>query len=217
VDLTLGSGEILGLIGPNGAGKTTLLNALSGFQRLTGGTVHMNGQTITGWTTQKRARNGLVRTFQGVRLFSGVSVLDNVEASGLAMGLNRRAAKERARGLLREFGFDRRLHERAGNLSAGDERLVGIVRALAARPRFLLLDEPAAGLNEQESQGLRDLLIMTRDVYGCGLCIVEHDMRLIMGCCERIQVLASGRTLANGSPKEIRANQAVIDAYLGAT
>ena len=215
VDLTLYPGEILGLIGPNGAGKTTLLNALSGFQRLSDGTVEMNGRSIARWASHRRARNGLARTFQSVRLFADLTVLDNVEAAGLAVGMRRAVAKRQAVEVLKRFGLIDRAGALARDLPCGEERLVGIARALACEPRYLLLDEPAAGLNEQESEQLRALLIDTRDLVGCGLCIVEHDMRLIMGCCERIQVLASGRTLAEGSPAEIRSDSSVIDAYLG--
>ena len=200
VDLELAKGEILGLIGPNGAGKTTLVNALSGFQRLTDGSVQLRGEAITNWSSHRRVRNGAVRSFQAVRLFPRLSVFENVEAAALGVGRSRAAARRRTRELLTEFGLADRADVEAAALPHGDERRVGIVRALATDPEFLLLDEPAAGLNEHESDALGVVLGTIRDSIGCGLCVIEHDMRLIMSRCDRIQVLAFGQTLAVGSP-----------------
>ena len=216
VDLQLAKGEILGLIGPNGAGKTTLVNALSGFQRLTEGAVELRGDDITDWSSHRRVRNGVVRSFQAVRLFPRLSVFENVEAAALAARRNRSAARRRTRELLIEFGLADRADVDAAVLPHGEERRVGIVRALATEPEFLLLDEPAAGLNEHESDELGDMLRTIRDDVGCGLCVIEHDMRLIMSRCDRIHVLAFGQTLAVGPPAAVRTNPAVIEAYLGA-
>jgi len=216
VDLTLGRGEILGLIGPNGAGKTTIVNALSGFQALTSGTIRLGERGITGWSPRRRARAGLVRTFQAVRLFPGLTVIENVEAAGLGVGRSRPVARRRARELLRTFDLGHCAGVTGAALPHGEERRVGLVRALAADPSFLLLDEPAAGLNELESDALGETLGLIRDEFECGLCVVEHDMRLVMSRCERVQVLAFGQTLADGTPAAVQSDAAVVDAYLGA-
>lgn len=215
VSLTLNYGEILGLIGPNGAGKTTLVNALTGFQSVTSGEVRLGPTTITNWSAQHRARIGLVRSFQAVRLFPQLTVAENVEAGAIGVGGGRSNARQRARTLLDDFDLKPHAERVASALPHGVARRVGIVRALAAAPTFLLLDEPAAGLNEQESNELGRMLLRIRDKFGCGLCVVDHDMRLILNSCERIHVLASGRTLATGVPSDVRANEAVIAAYLG--
>ena len=215
VDLTLGRGEILGLIGPNGAGKTTFVNALTGFQRLTAGSVGVDGRDITGWPASRIARIGLVRTFQSVRLFRRLSVLENVEAAGVATGLDRRESRRLAHELLDRFGLRDRAHHPGAGIPHGQERALGIVRALAARPRYLLLDEPAAGLNEVEGDALIRSLTAVRDEFGCGLLIIEHDMRVIMRLCERIHVLDYGKTLTVGTPEAVRTNPAVLTAYLG--
>jgi branched-chain amino acid transport system ATP-binding protein len=215
VDLTLHQGEILGLIGPNGAGKTTLVNALSGFQKPTGGRVLLNGYDVTGWSPHRLARRGLTRTFQSVRLFPGLTVLENVELGGVGVGLRRPAARRAARELLDRLGFADRAETLATGLPHGLERRLGIVRALAARPAFLLLDEPAAGLNEHESDELVETLMLIRTDFSCALVVIEHDMRVIMRLCERIQVLDYGKTISIGTPAEVRADPAVLTAYLG--
>ncbi|HZT15715.1 MAG TPA: ABC transporter ATP-binding protein [Gaiellaceae bacterium] len=215
VDLVLEQGEILGLIGPNGAGKTTFVNAVTGFQPLTAGSVAIDGQDVTGWGASRLARSGLVRTFQSVRLFPRLSVLENVEAAGVANGLTRRAARDIAQELLERFGLGGRADQDGRGLSHGQERALGIARALAARPRYLLLDEPAAGLNEAEGDALIRVLAGVRDDFECGLLVIEHDMRVIMRLCERIHVLDYGKTLAVGTPAEVRTNPAVLTAYLG--
>jgi branched-chain amino acid transport system ATP-binding protein len=215
VDLELRQGEILGLIGPNGAGKTTLVNVLSGFQRATTGTVMLGGEEITGWTSAEIARAGLVRTFQDVRLFSGLSVFENVEAAASSGGASRREARALARSLLARVGLEARRDGPAHGLPHGEERRLGIARALAPRPAFLLLDEPAAGLDEAESDELVGALATIRDEFELGLLVIEHDMRLIMRLCERIQVLDHGKTIAIGTPAEVRSDPAVLTAYLG--
>ncbi|MDX6685217.1 MAG: branched-chain amino acid transport system ATP-binding protein [Baekduia sp.] len=215
VDLDLTSGEILGLIGPNGAGKSTLVNALSGFCAPTSGEVNMGGSRVTGWPPRRLSRHGLVRTFQAVRLFGRLSVLENVQAGAVAGGLSLRASRGRALELLRQFGLADRAGLDAVSLPLGEERLLGVARAMAARPRLLLLDEPAAGLNESEGDELRDALVRVRDDHDCGLMVIEHDMRFMMALCERIQVLDAGRTISIGTPQEVRTDPAVLTAYLG--
>lgn len=215
VDLVLAKGEILGLIGPNGAGKTTLVNALSGFQKPTAGTVLMNGRDVTGLSPHRLARRGLARTFQSVRLFPSLTVLENVELGGVGVGMRRPAARKWARELLERLKLDDKTSLYATGLPHGLERRLGIVRALAAKPTFLMLDEPAAGLNEQESDELVSSLMLIRDDFSCALVVIEHDMRLIMRLCERIQVLDYGRTISIGTPAEVRRDPAVLTAYLG--
>jgi branched-chain amino acid transport system ATP-binding protein len=215
VDLTVRRGEIVGLIGPNGAGKTTLVNVLSGFQRATGGLVMLTGADVTSWSPGELARQGLVRTFQAVRLFSGLTVFENVEAAAVCATAGRRAARALARELLAALNLESRAHQRAQGLPHGEERKLGIARALALRPSFLLLDEPAAGLNEAEADELVAVLVGLRDRHSLGLLAIEHDMRLIMSLCERIQVLDHGKTIAVGTPAEIRRDERVRTAYLG--
>jgi branched-chain amino acid transport system ATP-binding protein len=215
VDLSLQPRHILGLIGPNGAGKTTLVNALSGFQPLTAGTVRLGGIDVSDWPPDRRAVLGLGRTFQNVRLFPALTVYENVEAGAVGIGLPRRQAREQAWLLLDRFDLASVAHLDASALSQGQERRLGIARALAARPRLLLLDEPAAGLNEHESEELAETLLRVRDEFELGLLLIEHDMRVIMGICEQIQVLDYGKTIALGTGPEIRAHEAVISAYLG--
>jgi branched-chain amino acid transport system ATP-binding protein len=215
VDLALRKGEILGLIGPNGAGKTTLVNALSGFQKPTSGKVVLNGRDVTGMSPERLARRGLARTFQSVRLFPGLTVLENVEYGGVGVGMRRPAARRWARELLERLSLADKADLYATGLPHGLERRLGLVRALAAKPTFLLLDEPAAGLNEQESDELVASLTLIRDDFSCALVVIEHDMRLIMRLCERIQVLDYGKTISIGTPAEVRSDPAVLTAYLG--
>jgi ABC-type branched-subunit amino acid transport system ATPase component len=215
VDLTLTKGEILGLIGPNGAGKTTLVNALSGFQRPTAGRILVGGTDVTDWTPHRLARLGLARTFQSVRMFPDLTVLENVELGGVGMGMRRAAARKWARDLLERMKLDGMSHLYGAGLPHGLERRFGIVRALATKPSFLLLDEPAAGLNERESDELVEALTLIRDDFSCALMVIEHDMRVIMRLCERIQVLDYGKTISIGTPGEVRNDPAVLTAYLG--
>jgi branched-chain amino acid transport system ATP-binding protein len=215
VDLALRRGEILGLIGPNGAGKTTLVNALTCFQHPTGGRVLLAGSDVTGWDPSRLGRQGLARTFQNVRLFNRLTVFENVELGAVGGGLKPGPARELTWSLLERVRLTERARMRADSLPYGEERRVGILRALAMRPRFLLLDEPAAGLNEAESDELMETLGALPAEFGLGLLIIEHDMRLIMRLCERIQVIDHGKTIAVGTPDEIRKDAAVLTAYLG--
>jgi branched-chain amino acid transport system ATP-binding protein len=216
VSFEVAPSEIVGLIGPNGAGKSTLLNVISGFQSPTDGRVYLDGADITKLENHRRARRGVVRTFQSVRLFRGLSVLENLVASGLGTPRTSvRQATQKAVEVSNVLGLGHYLDKPAGALPHGVERLVGIGRALAMRPRFLLLDEPAAGLNDAESDELGQLLVDIRNRYRCGICVVEHDVRLIMNLSQRIEVLDSGKTIAHGSPSEVRNNPLVVEAYLG--
>ena len=215
VDLNVDQNEILGLIGPNGAGKTTLVNALSGFATLTSGRVYLDGQELTRLPSFVRARRGLARTFQSVRAFPALTTAENVEAAAVSVGISRREAKERTAEMLERMGLDDRADVPANALPQGDERMLGIARALATRPKILMLDEPAAGLNEAESKELVTRLRQLGQSLSCGLLVIEHDMRVIMSLCDRIQVLDYGRTICVGSPAEVRKDPAVLAAYLG--
>ncbi len=215
VDLTLEKGHILGVIGPNGAGKSTFMNALSGFVRLTAGTVSLGGEDVSGHSPQRMVKQGLVRTFQEVATFPDLTVLENVELGALGAGLSRRKARARALELLGDMRLDHLSRLYASSLPHGEERRVGIARAVAVAPRFLLLDEPAAGLNDAESDELAQTIIRVREDMGCGVLLVEHDMRVIFGVCERIQVLDYGKSVAYGLPEEVRTDRKVIEAYLG--
>jgi branched-chain amino acid transport system ATP-binding protein len=215
VDLTLERGQIMGLIGPNGAGKTTFMNAVSSFVHLTAGEVLLGGLVVTNWKPERLAKSGVVRTFQDVATFPALSVFENVELGALGAGLSRRKARLRATELLDKLGLGHLAGLRASALPHGEERRVGIARAVACAPRFLLLDEPAAGLDDDESLQLAETIAGIPGDLGCGVLVVEHDMRIIFRVCERIQVLDYGKSIAVGSPDEIRRNKQVIAAYLG--
>ncbi|HEY8016791.1 MAG TPA: ABC transporter ATP-binding protein [Dongiaceae bacterium] len=215
VSLSLAPGEILGLIGPNGAGKTTLVNVLTGFQAPTEGRVRLAGADITLWPAFKRSRAGLARTFQSVLLFKGLSVMENIEAGAVAVGLDREAARKRALDILEWLGLGAVGARVAGTLPFGSERRVGIGRAIAMRPAFLLMDEPAAGLNDSECTGLEQVIRRVREEIGCGILLIEHRMPLVFSLCDRIHVLEQGRSIAAGTPAAIRADPRVRQAYLG--
>ena len=215
VSLTLNRGEIVGLIGPNGSGKTTLINVVTGFLRPSQGRIRVGDVDITGWPAHRISRVGLARTFQTIKLFRGLSVLENVEVAGVSAGLSRRQARQEAMVILERVGATRLADMPAGALPYGEERRIEIARALASRPDFLFLDEPAAGLNEMESDTLLEMLAPIPRETGCGMLIVDHDMRLIMRLCHRLHVLNYGRTICEGEPGEIRRNPDVIAAYLG--
>jgi branched-chain amino acid transport system ATP-binding protein len=215
VDLELHPGEVVGLIGPNGAGKSTLVNNLSGFDRPSGGTVELDGHDVTRWSPHRRGRHGLARTFQHSHSFRSLSVRENVEVAALGVGARRREAHRRADELLGLLDLGGYARAAAGTLAHGDERRLGVARALATAPRFVLLDEPAAGLPEAEVPGFAAVVRAARDQYGAGVLLIDHNMALIMEICDRIHVLDQGRTLAQGAPDEIRANLDVAAAYLG--
>ena len=216
VSLRLERGEILGLIGPNGSGKTTLINVVTGVLPPTGGRVFAFGRDLTGRPAYQIARAGLARTFQRVRLFGGLSVLENVMVAAMSIGARRADASLRAQAALARMGVERWAETPATALPYGHERMVEVARALAMRPRFLFLDEPAAGLNEDESEELLTRLAQVPAESGLGMLIVDHDMHLIMRLCHRLHVLNYGRTIAEGTPQEVRSVPAVVEAYLGA-
>jgi ABC-type branched-subunit amino acid transport system ATPase component len=216
VDFELGPDEILGLIGPNGAGKTTLVNILTGFDLPSSGRVELAESDITRWPPHRRGRAGLARTFQHGRLFRGLTVRENVAVAALGAGTSAREARRRADELLGLLGLEGRADETAGVLPHGDERRLGVARALALRPRFVLMDEPAAGLHEAEIPAFAAVVRSVRDTFEAGILLIDHNVGLIMEVCNRVHVLDRGRTLAEGTPEEIRRNFDVATAYLGA-
>jgi branched-chain amino acid transport system ATP-binding protein len=217
VTLELHGHEVVGLIGPNGAGKSTLVNVLSGFDRPDEGTVELGGKEITGWSSHRRARSGLARTFQHSRSFRSLSVRENVEVAALGVGAGAREARRRGDHLLDLLGLEGQADARADALAHGDERRLGVARVLAMRPHFVLMDEPAAGLPESEVPEFAQVVRMLRDELEAGVLLIDHNMALVMGVCDRIHVLDQGRTLAAGTPQEIRGNLDVAAAYLGET
>jgi len=231
VSMTLAPGEVLGLIGPNGAGKTTLFDVVSGFRAPQHGSVALNGTEITTWGPIHRSRGGIRRTFQVVQMFGWLSVLDNVVASldskggggGFLADLvdfptrNRRdrARRERARETLEECGLSDIADQPAGSLPIGLARMVELARAIVDRPKVLLLDEPTSGLDSNEAGRLAERIESIAADHACGVLLVEHDMDFLMRQCHRVVVLNLGEVLAEGTPKDIRANAAVRAAYLG--
>lgn len=215
VSLQLTRREILGLIGPNGAGKTTLLNCLSGFQPLTDGQVLIAGKDTGSMSPRDFRRAGVSRTFQAGRLFRGMSALENLEVAAVGLGQRRRYAEAHGREILDWLGIAHLADKMAGTLPYTDERRVGIGRALMLSPAYLLLDEPAAGMSEVECEELMRLVLDIPTTFGCGVLLIEHSMRVVMGVCARIHVLNSGQSIATGTPREIQSNETVIVSYLG--
>ena len=215
VDLTLAPGEVLGLIGPNGAGKTTLVNVLSGFQRPDAGTVSLDGTVVTNASPARLARRGLGRTFQAALPFAQLSGLENVAVGAMGMGAGRRRAVATATDVLARLDLLELATVSAGSMPPGSQRLLGVARALAIQPRYLLLDEPAAGLSDVEGEQLVEILRNVLADFGCGILLIEHDMSIVMKLCPRVQVLDDGRTLRLGTPQEVQADPAVIESYLG--
>ncbi len=228
--LTIGRTEIAGLIGPNGAGKTTVFNMLTNVYQPTRGTIMLDGYTTAGKSTAQVNRMGIARTFQNIRLFSNMSVLDNVKVgmhtsvkesffSSLTHGFGYKSAEkkatERAMELLAFFGMEDTAKAQAGSLPYGAQRRLEIARALATNPGIILLDEPAAGMNPSETAELMENIRRIRDQFQIAVMLIEHDMNLVMGICEGICVLNYGKIIAKGTPDEIKNNQAVIEAYLG--
>jgi len=216
VDLELVPDEVVGLIGPNGAGKTTLVNVLTGFDLPSSGRIELGSREITRWPPHRRGRAGLARTFQHGRLFRGLTVRENVEVAALGAGVSPAEARRRGDRLLDLLGLAARADQPAAVLPHGDERRLGVARALALQPRFVLMDEPAAGLHEAEIPAFAAVVRSVRDDFGAGVLLIDHNVALIMEVCDRVHVLDRGRTLAEGTPDEIRRNFDVATAYLGA-
>jgi branched-chain amino acid transport system ATP-binding protein len=215
VTLELHRHEVVGLIGPNGAGKSTLVNVMSGFDVPTSGRVSLGEDDVTGWSPHRRGRAGIARTFQHSRSFRGLTVRENVEVAALGVGGGPRVARRRADELLELLALAPYGGALAGTLAHGDERRLGVARALATEPAFVLLDEPAAGLPEAEVPEFAAVVRAVRDDHDAGVLLIDHNMALVMEVCDRIQVLDQGRTLAEGTPAEIRRNLDVASAYLG--
>ena len=230
VTTTIAPHEIHFFIGPNGAGKTTAFNMLTGVYQPTTGTITFEGESIVGLKPYQVTQRGIARTFQNIRLFSELTVLENVKIAfhyhvkyGILESVFRigryfkeeEAIEEEAHSLLKIFHLDDKADEVAKNLPYGAQRRLEIARALAAKPKLLLLDEPAAGMNPQETKELMDMIRWIRQEFGLTILLIEHDMSLVMGICERIYVLEYGEIIAQGTPDEIKKNPEVIRAYLG--
>jgi branched-chain amino acid transport system ATP-binding protein len=228
--ITVGDNEIVGLIGPNGAGKTTIFNVITGVYTPTKGSVFFNGKKISGKATHKITEAGLARTFQNIRLFSEMTVLENImvaanlhDHSSLISAVlhlpwylaGEKKSREMSLSLLDSIGLLDNANDNAVSLPYGKQRRLEIARALATRPKLLLLDEPAAGMNPQESRDLMDFILNIREKYNVAVLLIEHHMQVVMGICERLYVLEYGITIAEGTPQEIQKNKKVIDAYLG--
>lgn len=215
VSLDLHRHEVVGLIGPNGAGKSTLVNIVSGFDSPTRGHVEMEGIDMTGWPPHRRGRSGLARTFQHGHSFPMLTVQENIEVSALGCGASPKEARTRAEMVLELLDLADSAGLPAAALPHGQERKLGVARALAINPKFLLLDEPAAGLSEVEVPEFADVIRTVRSDHGVGVLLIDHNVSLIMAVCDRIQVLDQGRTIAEGTPEEISHDSEVATAYLG--
>lgn len=215
VTLDIPPARVSGLIGPNGAGKTTLVNVLTGFQAPTTGSVVFDGRDVSGLSAHKLRRLGVARTFQGGRLFKDLSVLDNLEVTGVGLGLSRREAAARAVDMLDWVSISHLMTDIAGSLPYTDERRVGIARALMMEPSFILLDEPAAGMSAHEADDLADLIAKIVAEMKCGVLLIEHNISLVLKICAHIHVLDSGELIDEGDPAHIKTSEKVLHAYMG--
>ncbi|OED37272.1 ABC transporter ATP-binding protein [Chromatiales bacterium (ex Bugula neritina AB1)] len=216
VSLTIEKGVVHGLIGPNGAGKTTLINLISGLLKASGGNLSLNGKLINSMEAHQRAKAGLARTFQNLRIYRNLTVAQNISVAASAAetsnGNNHATIIDEA---IQRFDLNDKQHLQASVLSYGHMRRLEIVRALALSPRVLMLDEPAAGMNQQETEELIGGLEWIRDNHGCAILVIDHDLRFIMSVCERITVMSMGKVLTTGLPQEVSADPRVVAAYLG--
>ena len=217
VSLAIKPGEIVGLLGPNGAGKSTFINILAGYERQDGGTVTIDGVPLDGRKPSDRAKLGIARTFQSGRLFGNLTVAENVALGALGLGNSRKVAEDRSDEVLEILGIDKLSRFPAGSISHGNARLVGLARAVAAHPKYLIMDEPAAGLNEDEAPRLLHALEQVRKNIGCGMLLVEHNVKLVTEACDRVIVLATGILIFDGLPADALTNPEVKTAYLGSS
>lgn len=215
VSLDVPRQTVTGLIGPNGAGKTTLVNVLTGFQAPTGGRVTLDGEDLAGIVPHKVRRRGIARTFQSGRLFGDLPVIDNLEVTGVGLGLTRRAAAAKAEAMLEWIGIGHLAERQAGGLPYTDERRVAIGRALMLEPSYLLLDEPAAGMSAEEAEDLARLIRRVIAEVKCGVLLIEHNIGLVLRICDHIHVLDSGEVIEVGPPSAIKASEKVRHAYMG--
>jgi branched-chain amino acid transport system ATP-binding protein len=216
VDLELAQDEVLGLIGPNGSGKTTLVNCISGVLAIDEGAIHLDDRSLSRASRVRRARAGIGRTFQTPRLFAGLTVRENIGAGVRAAGSGRgSSSRELVDALLGRFELQRVSRQVVSSLPYGHQRRVEIARALAGKPRVLLLDEPAAGLNDGETAELKSVIEDIRRDHGCSIIVIDHDMSLIMGVSHRIQVLDEGQVIFTGDPADAFRQRRVVEAYLG--
>ncbi len=215
VTMSIASGEVRGLIGPNGAGKSTLVNLISGLLTHSAGTLSLDGEAIGGLSAQGRARRGIARTFQNLRVFASLTVRQNIDVAGYSGAASGRGGGEILPEAIQRFGLVDKLNETAGSLAYGQLRRLEIVRALALRPRVLMLDEPAAGMNERETEALAQALRWVRNQSDCAILVIDHDLRFVMALSERITVLNMGEVIAEGTPQEVAEDRQVIHAYLG--
>ena len=215
VSMTIAPGEVRGLIGPNGAGKSTLVNLISGLLTHSTGTLTLDSAPLDGLSAQARARRGIARTFQNLRVFPSLTVQQNIDVAAYTGASSGRAGGQLVEEAVYRFDLADKLNEDANALAYGQLRRLEIVRALALRPRLLMLDEPAAGMNERETEALGDALGWVRDQSACSILVIDHDLKFIMALSERITVLNMGAVIAEGTPQDVSANRQVIDAYLG--
>ncbi|MBS9775600.1 MAG: ABC transporter ATP-binding protein [Fusobacterium sp.] len=229
-NLEIFENDLVGLIGPNGAGKTTIFNILTGVYNSTSGEYYFDGNLIKNSSTATLVKNGLARTFQNIRLFKYLTVLDNVMVAhnfnmkyGMLSGMFRspsywkeeKEIRKKSMELLKIFNLDKYAEQAAGNLPYGEQRKLEIARAMATNPKLLLLDEPAAGMNPTETEELMQTIKLIRDTFGIAILLIEHDMKLVLGICEKLVVLDHGTVLASGVPTEVINNPKVVAAYLG--